>query len=562
MLLELLKGTPKLSAQSQDRSLWGDFWFTKLWQSRKTEAGINVDQDVAKTYAAVWCASLCRAGAISAMPKHVYLKQFDAKIGRNRRVVQDGHPAQKLLHVRPNNDMTPLAYHFLMEEWRLNAGNAYAEIEWERDRSGRKGVPIGLHPIHPYRVERVRAEDGRWVYEIKGLSEPVFLEPEDVIHIPSIFTRDGITGIGVIENARETIGGALATEKQGSKESLSGYMPKAVVTQTMKGMDPDQRKDFRREWREIHTEDGFDVAILPPGQDIKPLTISARDQMFIERQVRYVLSIAQWYNIPPHFLHQDTSNTHKNLEQISIELVQYGLLPWIIGAEQEYSHKLGITRDGLYLKYEVDGLKRGDMESRSKFYHSGITDGWMAPNDAAEWEDLEPFVGGNTHFIQGAMAPILEDGELGSTLSEQQSDDPVEQPDAEESAPQAKVRAVAAKVVHEALSKMVAIEANTIRRVAKKGVTEKWMEDYYGGEDGFERKLAAAMAVPMEAAALCGVTETAANVAREHVRDSRRELLEQIKMNAASPQYDALVGAWEQNRSQTTLVKLGLNTEN
>ena len=39
------------------------------------------------------------------------------------------------------------------------------------------------------------------------------------------------------------------------------------------------------------------------------------------------------------------------------------------------------------MKFNIDGFLRGDMKSRSAFYHNAILDGWLSRNEVREMEN-------------------------------------------------------------------------------------------------------------------------------------------------------------------------------
>lgn len=61
----------------------------------------------------------------------------------------------------------------------------------------------------------------------------------------------------------------------------------------------------------------------------------------------------------------------------------------------------------------VDGLLRGDALTRHRTYQIGINTGYMSLNEVRDFENMNPFEGGDQHFIQGAMVPIDQAGKMG-----------------------------------------------------------------------------------------------------------------------------------------------------
>ena len=65
------------------------------------------------------------------------------------------------------------------------------------------------------------------------------------------------------------------------------------------------------------------------------------------------------------------------------------------------------------IRFNVDGLLRGDYKSRMEGYAIGINNGFMCPNDVRRLEgfDLIPDEkGGNNFLVQGAMIKLEDAG--------------------------------------------------------------------------------------------------------------------------------------------------------
>ena len=62
-----------------------------------------------------------------------------------------------------------------------------------------------------------------------------------------------------------------------------------------------------------------------------------------------------------------------------------------------------------FFKFNVDGLLRGDYQSRMSGYAVGIQNGFMSPNDVRELENLDLIpdeLGGNLYLTNGNMCPL------------------------------------------------------------------------------------------------------------------------------------------------------------
>ena len=62
------------------------------------------------------------------------------------------------------------------------------------------------------------------------------------------------------------------------------------------------------------------------------------------------------------------------------------------------------------VEFNIEGLLRGDSASRSAFYQSGLTNGWLTINEVRERENLSPVEGGDVPRMQMQNVPITEAG--------------------------------------------------------------------------------------------------------------------------------------------------------
>lgn len=103
-----------------------------------------------------------------------------------------------------------------------------------------------------------------------------------------------------------------------------------------------------------------------------------------------------------------------------MEFVKYTLDPWVIRWEQSLMRSLLLPAEKreYFIKLNVDGLLRGDYQSRMNGYATARQNGWMSANDIREMEDLNPIPeeeGGNLYLINGNMTKLADAGAFAST---------------------------------------------------------------------------------------------------------------------------------------------------
>ena len=157
------------------------------------------------------------------------------------------------------------------------------------------------------------------------------------------------------------------------------------------------------------------VAVLEEGMKYTPISISPEQAQFLEPRKFQINEIARIFRVPPHMVGDLEKSSFSNIEQQSLEFVKYTLDPWVIRWEQSIQRSLltGEEKSGYYVKFNLEGLLRGDYQSRMNGYAIGRQNGWMSANDIRELENLDRIPveeGGDLYLINGNMLPLKNAG--------------------------------------------------------------------------------------------------------------------------------------------------------
>ena len=125
--------------------------------------------------------------------------------------------------------------------------------------------------------------------------------------------------------------------------------------------------------------------------------------------------IARIFRVPPHMVGDLEKSSFSNIEQQSLEFVKYTLDPWVIRWEQSIMRSLFSEEEKkkYFVKFNLEGLLRGDYQSRMNGYAIGRQNGWMSANDIRELENLDRIPaedGGDLYLINGNMLPLQNAG--------------------------------------------------------------------------------------------------------------------------------------------------------
>jgi len=128
------------------------------------------------------------------------------------------------------------------------------------------------------------------------------------------------------------------------------------------------------------------VAVLEEGMKFTPIAIPNNEAQFLETRKFQIEEIARLYRVPLHMIGDLDHATFSNVEHLSLDFVKYSLDPWIVRWEQGLMKALlSDSEKGKYfIKFNVDGLLRGDYASRMQGYATARQNGWMSANDIRE----------------------------------------------------------------------------------------------------------------------------------------------------------------------------------
>jgi len=375
-----------------------------------TTSGKVVNERTAMQTTAVYACVRILSETLASLPLHTYRH---TERGKEKAI---DHNLYYLLHDEPNPEMTSFVFRETLMGHLLLWGNAYAQII--RDGSGKV---VALYPLLPDKMKVDRTSAGELYYEYQTDTGPVILRNYEVFHIPGL-GFDGLVGYSPIAMAKNAIGMAIATEEYGAKFFANGANPGGVLEHPGVLKDP---KRVRDSWNAVYQGSGnaHRIAVLEEGMKFHSIGIPPEQAQFIATRKFQLNEIARIFRIPPHMIGDLDKSSFSNIEQQSREFVKYTLDPWVSRWEQAI-HKSLLKPDEkrqYFVKFNVDGLLRGDYESRMNGYAIGRQNGWLSANDIRELEDMNRIPedqGGDLYLINGNMTKLEDAGIFGQSDSE------------------------------------------------------------------------------------------------------------------------------------------------
>ena len=382
----IFSGTPKKEQRSINYSL-------PFGSSQEVSA------ETALTFSAVWAAMRLLSESISTLPVGVFRRENN---GDNIEVSSD---LSFLVKYQPNTYQNKITFYERIIMDMLSDGNSYVQIV--RNRNGRviELLPLNYGDVETYTL------DNKLYYSDEKSGETH--DSDNIMHFKMITGPDGITGLSPIEQCKNAIGWGIQVQeysstffKNGGK--LSGVLEsdRALSEQAVDRL----RSSFNKNYGTLSGAN--QTAVLEEGLKYKSISVTPDQAQFLASRQFSVEEVARIFGIPPHLLRDLSKSSFNNIEMQSQEFVSYSLMPFLTKIELEMSLKLfrrnNVGRE--YIKFNVNGLLRGNVKDRADYYKTAITNGWMSVNEVRQKEDLNRIEDGDNNYLQMNMTTINKIG--------------------------------------------------------------------------------------------------------------------------------------------------------
>ena len=270
-------------------------------------------------------------------------------------------------------------------------------------------------------MEVDRDEQGQLYYiyhaytdEVPGeKNQDIYFRKDEILHIPGL-GFNGLVGFSPIAMMKNSLGTTLAVEKYGSSFFKNGAQPSGVLEHPGVLKDPQKIRD---NWTSVYggTNNAHKVAVLEEGMQYKSISLPPEDSQFLSTRQFGVEEICRIFRVPPHMVQDLQRATFSNIENQSLNFVVHTLTPWLVRFEQAIIKDLLLTeeQDVLFPKFNVDGLLRGDYQSRMNGYATGISNGFLSPNDIHRLENMDLIPaeeGGDDYYLNGGYVKLRDAG--------------------------------------------------------------------------------------------------------------------------------------------------------
>jgi len=383
--------------------------FNRLWEDRAisfqtifeagddvgfgTQAGTSVDEGNALSIAAVNSAVSLIADTISTLPVDSFIR-----LDGNRRPFR---PKPAWVEQPDVNFAGHAVFYNSLLVSLLIDGNAFIRV------FSFKGEVVNLMVLNPSTVEVKRNGQGRLIFTVQGEDKP--LTSEQVLYIPDLLRPGTVRGVSRVHALKENLGLSKALELYaatffGSGTTLQGVIeyPGALTleqAESLRGSFDNAHKGWRKSGR---------TGILSGGASFKPTQADPEKSQALEARRMAVEDVARIWRIPSHMLNLPGTNTYSSVEQNMLGFVTHTLRPYVTKIEDAMGTLMSRYQGGetAFIKFNMNGLLRADIQSRYSAYSTGLQSGFLAINDIRRLEDLSPQEGDAAEAVRVPLANV------------------------------------------------------------------------------------------------------------------------------------------------------------
>jgi len=352
------------------QTIWGAGSDTVL----ENQAGVNINNQTAFEIVAFTSAVSLISDTISTLPIDCFIR---------RDGVRYPFRPKPMWVDQPDIDGTRQGYYGQVLISLLIDGNAFIRVF----RNKKTAEVDNLVCLDPTTVTIKRNSLGRKIFVVAN--ENKTLDSSEILHITDMLEPGSLRGMSRVEKLSDALGVASALQAYAARFFGSGATTNGIIEFPGPILTADQSKALSEAFDSRHR--GFRKAhrtgVLSGGATYKPTTTPNDAAQFLESRRFAVEEMARLFNIPLSFMGIPGTQSYASVEQNAIQFVTHTLRPYIEKLEWAHSQLLP---NNAFLKFNVDGLLRGDFNSRVTAYNSAIQTGWMNIDAVRTLEDLQP----------------------------------------------------------------------------------------------------------------------------------------------------------------------------
>jgi HK97 family phage portal protein len=357
-----------------------------------TQSGTLINSETAFQVNAIFSAVSLISDTISTLPLDAFVR------ADGERVAMRPRPTWV---TKPDVDTTREAFYGAIIVSLLLDGNAFVRVYTQN------GQIVNLTVLNPAKVTIKRNGLGRVQFVVEGEKAP--LTTDDIIFIPDVVRPGSLRGVSRVEALKDNFGLAMALENYAARFFGQGATTQGIIEfpgeMTYEQAQALQQSfDARHKgWRYAHK-----TGILYNGAQYKPTNVPNDQAQFLDSRRMAVEDVARAFNIPPNLMGLPGTTSYASVEQNNLAWVTHCIRPIVQKIENALSVLLALSPNGAnaFLRFNIDGLLRADINSRMSAYSTGLQAGFLTINDVRRLEDLQKIDDPSAETVRVPLANV------------------------------------------------------------------------------------------------------------------------------------------------------------
>jgi HK97 family phage portal protein len=317
-----------------------------------------------------------------------------------------------ILKLRPNPYMTSTTFWSTVEMNRNHYGNAYVWCRFQGPQL--KDLWIMPSPDVTVIIDDqgiLGTKDKIWYrYNDRHTGKIYTFASDEVMHFKTSMTFDGLIGMSVRDILKNTVDGALESQKFMNNLYKTGLTGKAVLEYTG-DLDPAARDRLVKGFEQFASgsKNAGKIIPVPLGMKLVPLDIKLTDSQFFELKKYTALQIAAAFGIKPNQINDYEKSSYASAEAQNLAFYVDTLLYILKQYEEEITYKIlssQLINQGYFFKFNVNVILRADIKTQMDSLSTAVQNGIMKPNEARDYLDMPADDYGDVLMANGNYIPL------------------------------------------------------------------------------------------------------------------------------------------------------------
>lgn len=361
--------------------------------SRQTWSGADISQRSSIQISAVFACIRLLSDAVATLPADTFVGVGDER----RPYPQPAWVAEPDVGVTRQDFLQQVVTSLLLD------GNAFVQVL-------RGGADVSaLVVLDPSRIEvRRNPQSRRLEFVVDG--GRVVLPSTDLLHITDLRRPGDLRGISRVAEMRQSLGLARALDEFAARFFGNGSTTSGII-EYPGNLTEEQAMDLVNGFEASHRglRKAHRPGVLSGGATWKQTGVDPDSAQMLGSRQMSVEEIARIFGVPPHMIGLTTPGamSYASVEQNAIQFVTHTLRPLVTKIEGALTRLLPADA---FLRFNMDGLLRGDSISRAQYHSTALQAGWESVNDVRRLEDLPPVDGGDQIRVPLANIDVQSTG--------------------------------------------------------------------------------------------------------------------------------------------------------